>query len=48
MKIATLHGRAVLVRDGGVLDIELASSGQFGPDVHQILDNWAHFRRWVA
>lgn len=47
MKIANIRGRAFIVGDEGVLDIETASDGAFGPDVHQLYENWEVFRAWA-
>jgi 2,4-diketo-3-deoxy-L-fuconate hydrolase len=49
MRIANLHGRAVIVTgDGAATDIHAASSGRFGPDLAELYDNWASFLRWAT
>ncbi|MCQ2001011.1 fumarylacetoacetate hydrolase family protein [Arthrobacter zhaoxinii] len=47
MRIANLHGRAVLVRDGQALDIEKASAGKFGPAPLGLYEDWDTFRAWA-
>lgn len=48
MKLANVHGRAVLVTgEGAGIDVELASGSRFGPALSDIYDNWDDFRRWV-
>ena len=47
MKLANLYGRAVLVIEGGALDVETASGGAFGPDPQALFDDWAGFRDWA-
>ncbi|GGL94903.1 fumarylacetoacetate hydrolase family protein [Nakamurella endophytica] len=48
MRIANLAGRAVLVVDGGVVDIESASGGRFGPDPQTLFAAWDSFGDWAA
>ncbi|MGW6174085.1 fumarylacetoacetate hydrolase family protein [Arthrobacter sp. NPDC055138] len=48
MRIANLHGRAVLVRDGQALDIEQASACKFGPAPLGLYEDWDAFRAWAA
>ena len=47
MRIANLHGRAVLVRGGLAVDIEQASSGKFGPAPLGLYEDWEAFRAWA-
>jgi 2-keto-4-pentenoate hydratase/2-oxohepta-3-ene-1,7-dioic acid hydratase in catechol pathway len=48
MRIATIDGRAVLVRGDEVLDIAEASGGTFGPDPAAVYEQWSAFRNWAA
>ncbi|MEU8136486.1 fumarylacetoacetate hydrolase family protein [Streptodolium elevatio] len=48
MRLANLADRAVLVVDGGAVDIAGASSDRFGPDPMALLADWAAFVRWAA
>ncbi|WP_427918726.1 fumarylacetoacetate hydrolase family protein [Streptomyces sp. cg40] len=48
MRLANLAGRAVLLVDGGAVDVERLTDGKFGPDIRSVLDNWAVFRAEVA
>lgn len=43
MKLANHRGRAVLVLDDSVADVEQASGGRFGPDPMGVYDDWAAF-----
>jgi 2-keto-4-pentenoate hydratase/2-oxohepta-3-ene-1,7-dioic acid hydratase in catechol pathway len=43
MKLANHHGRAALVFDDGVADVEHVSGGRFGPDVMALYDDWDSF-----
>jgi 2-keto-4-pentenoate hydratase/2-oxohepta-3-ene-1,7-dioic acid hydratase in catechol pathway len=43
MKLANRGGRAVLVLDGAVTDVEAASGGRFGPDLMRLYDEWPAF-----
>jgi 2-keto-4-pentenoate hydratase/2-oxohepta-3-ene-1,7-dioic acid hydratase in catechol pathway len=43
MKIANYAGRAVLVQNNQVVDIEKASAGKFGPDLMSIYERWSEF-----
>ena len=43
MKIANYAGRAVLIRNDQVIDIEKASAGKFGPDLMSIYERWSEF-----
>ncbi|WP_033290478.1 fumarylacetoacetate hydrolase family protein [Amycolatopsis jejuensis] len=47
MRIANDAGRLVLVRDGGGLDVEKASSGLFGSDPQEVYERWAEFTEWA-
>lgn len=47
MRIANLDGRAVVVRSGTAVDIAEASGGRFGPDPHDVLDEWDDFADWA-
>ncbi|PRY45006.1 fumarylacetoacetate hydrolase family protein [Umezawaea tangerina] len=46
MRLATLAGRAVLLVEGGAVDI--ATAGPFGPDPMDVLAEWTAFREWAA
>ncbi|MET8857959.1 fumarylacetoacetate hydrolase family protein [Streptomyces sp. NPDC004579] len=48
MRLATLSDRAVLLTDDGAIDVADASSGRFGPDPMDVLDDWTAFRTWAA
>src|SRR5437899_3664802 len=48
MKLANVAGRACLAFDHGVVDVERASAGTFGPDVHSLLGNWQAFLAWAG
>lgn len=48
MRLANLADRAVLLVDGGAVDVERLTGGKFGPDARSVLDNWAGFRAAVA
>ena len=48
MKLADHNGRAALVLDGGIADVERASGGRFGPDVMALYDEWADFAEFAA
>jgi 2,4-diketo-3-deoxy-L-fuconate hydrolase len=43
VKLANVNGRAALVVADGVADIELATAGQFGPELAPIYDDWLAF-----
>lgn len=47
MKLANLAGRAVLVVDGGALDVHDASGARFGPDPASVYDAWDEFVAWA-
>lgn len=46
MKLANLRGRAVLVLDEGLVDIDEASGGEFGPGMQGVLSDWERFVAW--
>lgn len=48
MRLANLAGRAVLVVDGGAVDVERLTGGKFGPTARSVLDNWDAFRAAVS
>lgn len=49
MRLANLDGRATLVTaDGLGIDVHKASSGQFGPEVAPLYEDWTAFRAWAA
>jgi 2-keto-4-pentenoate hydratase/2-oxohepta-3-ene-1,7-dioic acid hydratase in catechol pathway len=48
MRLANLADRAVLLVDGGAVDVERLTSGKFGPSVRSVLDSWETFRVAVA
>lgn len=48
MRLANLAGRAVLVTDGGAIDVAEASDGRFGPDPQALFDDWAGFAAWAS
>jgi 2-keto-4-pentenoate hydratase/2-oxohepta-3-ene-1,7-dioic acid hydratase in catechol pathway len=48
MKLANHRGRAVLVLDDTVADVETASGGRFGPDPTRVYDDWPAFVEFAA
>jgi 2-keto-4-pentenoate hydratase/2-oxohepta-3-ene-1,7-dioic acid hydratase in catechol pathway len=48
MKLADHHGRAALVFDDGIADVERSSGGRFGPDVMALYDDWEAFTEFAA
>lgn len=48
MRLANLHGRATLVVEAGIVDVEEASAGEFSPDVQALFPVWESFRAWAA
>ena len=48
MKLAHYNGRAALVVDDGIADVERASGGRFGPDVMAVYDDWDAFVEFAA
>ncbi|GAA0902424.1 MULTISPECIES: fumarylacetoacetate hydrolase family protein [Streptomyces violaceusniger group] len=47
MRIATLHGRVVLRRGEGHVDVATASEGRFGPDPQAVYGDWEAFASWA-
>ena len=47
MRIANLHGRAVLVADGLALDIAQASDGTLPSDPAELYTRWSEFTAWA-
>ena len=47
MKIANSHGRAVLVRDDGIIDIERASGGALPADPQALYEHWRELREFA-
>ena len=47
MKLATLAGRAVIVRDDAAFDIAEASDGQFSSELREVFEHWDAFRTWA-
>lgn len=47
MRIVNAAGRASLVTDGGIIDIESASNGRFSQDIQSVYDRWEEFRQWA-
>ena len=43
MKLANVNGRAALVFDDTIADVETASGGRFGPDPMNVFENWRAF-----
>lgn len=48
MRLANVSGRAALVVDGRVVDVETASGGRFGPDPMGALRQWDAFLPWAS
>ena len=48
MKLANVDGRAGLVIDDQLADVEQASEGRFGPDLMQIYEAWPEFAAWAT
>jgi 2,4-didehydro-3-deoxy-L-rhamnonate hydrolase len=48
MKLANVSGRAALVLDDGIADVETASAGRFGPELAPIYDQWAAFAEFAS
>jgi 2-keto-4-pentenoate hydratase/2-oxohepta-3-ene-1,7-dioic acid hydratase in catechol pathway len=47
MRLANLHGRATIVHGERGIDVERASRGRFGSDVHALYDDWRAFRAFA-
>jgi 2-keto-4-pentenoate hydratase/2-oxohepta-3-ene-1,7-dioic acid hydratase in catechol pathway len=48
MRIANHGGRAALVVDGGVVDVQDASGGRFPADPAELFSRWEEVRSWAA
>jgi 2,4-diketo-3-deoxy-L-fuconate hydrolase len=48
IRVANKHGRAVLLVEGGTVDVERASGGAFGPDPMSVLAHWDGFCDWAV
>ena len=48
MRIANLQSRAVLLLNGGAVDIATASNGRFGADIQALYAEWDALRAWAA
>jgi len=48
MRLGNVNGRAVIMLADGVVDVEEASRGEFGPEVAGLLDTWERFTRWAS
>ncbi|MFI6742858.1 fumarylacetoacetate hydrolase family protein [Nonomuraea sp. NPDC050451] len=48
MRIANLAGRAVLLADGGAIDIEKAGGGRFPADPQALFERWDDLRSWAG
>ncbi|MBH0024326.1 fumarylacetoacetate hydrolase family protein [Salinibacterium sp. SWN248] len=48
MRLAVIDGRASLLVDGTVVDIERASAGRFSATVDELYRDWAPFQAWEA
>ncbi|GAA0592042.1 fumarylacetoacetate hydrolase family protein [Kribbella sandramycini] len=47
MRIANVHGRAALVVDGRLVDIERASAGRLPADPQELYERWDDLRAWA-
>lgn len=47
MRLATISGRAALLRGDGALDVEETSEGRFSADVQEVYENWTDFVAWA-
>ncbi|RGE20043.1 fumarylacetoacetate hydrolase family protein [Leucobacter sp. wl10] len=47
MKLGRLAGSAVLITNGGAIDVARASGGRFGPDLDGIYERWSEFAAWA-
>src|SRR4051795_10779553 len=48
VRVANVRGRAAVVVDGGVVDVERRAGGPFGADRVAAVAQWAWFARWAA
>ncbi|BBH17552.1 fumarylacetoacetate hydrolase [Nocardioides baekrokdamisoli] len=48
MKLVNHRGSAALLVNSGVVDIARASAGQFGPGIHDVLEDWPAFVAWAS
>jgi 2,4-didehydro-3-deoxy-L-rhamnonate hydrolase len=48
VRIGNLDGRLVILTDAGAIDVERASSGQFGAGPQAVYERWAEFVAWGA
>jgi 2,4-didehydro-3-deoxy-L-rhamnonate hydrolase len=48
MKVANVAGRAALVLDDGIADLETASGGRFGSDPMGAFDDWDSIAEWAT
>ncbi len=48
IRVANYHGRAVLLLEGGLIDVGQASKGAFGPDPMSVLGHWDAFCDWAV
>ena len=47
MRTTTVDGRMTVVVEGGLVDVERASAGRFGPAPLDAFERWPEFRDWV-
>lgn len=48
MRLANLHGRSTLLKDGAALDVERASNGRYDADPMAAFQDWNTFREWAT
>lgn len=48
MRLANLNGRAVILVDGGAVDVAQLTEGVYGPGVRSLFDDWEGFRAAVG
>lgn len=48
MKLANVSGRAMMVVDGGAIDVARLSDGLFGPELATVYDDWQAFAAFAA
>jgi 2-keto-4-pentenoate hydratase/2-oxohepta-3-ene-1,7-dioic acid hydratase in catechol pathway len=48
MKLANVKGRAALVFDDAIADVERVSGGRFGPDPMSVFENWHSFAAFAS